>query len=164
MSVIFLLSIPSVHAERYDKFIKKQQKAEGASRLNETTVDIIENPNPLSAQTQDFFIEISPWGSRKETNKTYQVEGVERCQIKKVGTDDNSSLYTIIYYIDGRPIEVFENKTLPFNLKRDCRGLSKGAHTLSIKLVDQNEKVGIRSIKIQVKKWLVTRKEIWIIS
>ena len=151
MSVIFLLSIPPVHAERYDKFIKKQRKAEGSSRLNETTVDMIENSSPLSAQTQDFFIDITPLGSGKENKKNHQVKGIESFEIKKVGSDDKG-LYTVVYYIDGIPIEVIENKTLPFILKRDYRGLSNGTHTLSIKLVDHNEKVGIGSIKIRVKK------------
>jgi len=149
---IFLLSITAVHAERYDKFIKKQRKAETSSWLNETTIDMVEDPNPLSAQAQNFFIDIAPLGTGKENKKTYSLKGIESFEIKKVGTNDKSSLYIIVYYIDGIPIEVLENKTLPFILKRDYRGLSKGAHTLSIKLVDQNEKVGIGSIKILVKK------------
>ena len=48
----------------------------------------------------------------------------------------NDNVYTIMYFIDDRPLEEFKGQRLPFTLKRNYKGLAEGDHEIKIDVED----------------------------
>lgn len=152
--VIFIILIlfisTNIQAERFDKFIERQGRDDELPKKKKEVLDIIEDPQPLEGQNQDFQIGVEIIGAQKAVGAV-TVKGIQSFQIKRADVADENTRYTIIYFLDERPVEVFSQITLPYVLKTNYKGFSKGLHTLGFKVVDQNGNVGIGTIKIIVK-------------
>ena len=48
----------------------------------------------------------------------------------------NDNPYTIMYFVDDRPLEEFKGQRLPFVLKRNYKGLAEGDHQIKIDVED----------------------------
>ena len=48
----------------------------------------------------------------------------------------NDNLYTIMYFVDDRPLEEFKGQRLPYSLKRNYKGLEDGDHQVKIDVED----------------------------
>ena len=53
----------------------------------------------------------------------------------------SDQLYMIVYFLDGHPVEGFDNKILPFSFRRNFRGQVEGIHEVKIELHDKDGNV-----------------------
>lgn len=148
--ILILFISTNIQAERFDKFIERQGRDDKLPKKKKKVLDIVENPQPLEGQNQVFPIDVEITGATQFMGAV-TVKGIQSFQIKRADIADESIRYTIIYFLDERPVEVFSQITLPYVLKTNYKGLSKGMHTLGFKVVDQNGNVGIGTLKIIVK-------------
>jgi len=66
------------------------------------------------------------------------------------GSTNRDTFYRLTYFIDGRFISE-ETISLPYEIKRDYRGLRKGKHLLTFVLVDQQKRIGRATKEIKVR-------------
>ncbi len=118
ITIIILFIVTTIQAERIDKFIEREVRGNRSFQKDERFLDIILETN-LSEQPQDFKIDVELIGADKINDKPLTLKGINSFQIKRSDTADEDTPYTVIYFLDGIPIEIFQQVFLPFILKRD---------------------------------------------
>ena len=98
---------------------------------------------PTEAATDQPVLIITPFPIRLDLiNEPKDDKGTDVSNIYNLAVNfadaqyANDNLYTILYFIDNRPLEEFKGQRLPFSLKRNYKGLEDGSHQIKIDVED----------------------------
>ena len=98
---------------------------------------------PMEAATDQPVLIITPFPIRLDLiNEPKDDKGTDVSNIYNLTVNfadaqyANDNLYTIMYFIDNRPLEEFKGQRLPFYLKRNYKGLEDGSHQIKIDVED----------------------------
>jgi hypothetical protein len=82
------------------------------------------------------------------------VRNIYTVTIDDTDTEEASDeTYRIIYYLDDRFVEDFENQSLPFSFTRNFKGQKTGFHEIQIDLEDKEEIIVARgTVTVRVKR------------
>lgn len=93
------------------------------------TQEVEKAPPVIIRQSFPLRVELTQW---QPDEKGTDITNMYKINISAGPGADPSDVYTIAWYLDGRRVEIFKNKKLPFSLDQNFKGLPTGEHEIKV--------------------------------
>lgn len=91
-------------------------------------------------QTESEGIEVTVSKMPRDDRGT-DVTNIYTFKVRTKSGQATTTKYSIVYFLDDRPIEEFKDKVLPFSFSQNLKGQVSGTHLVKITLEDENDNV-----------------------